>query len=78
MVPNAITRAAKKRTEVKAYRRTIGGGASSCHKRPLVTTEKDAMRLKDFSSNYEIWYLRMKVKLNVNVAKEIVEKIKNV
>ena len=48
------------------------------NKRPLVTTEKDAMRLKDFSSNYEIWYLRMKVKLNVNVAKEIVEKIKNV
>ena len=43
-----------------------------------MTTEKDAKRLKDFSSNYEMWYLRMKVKSNVNVAKKIVEKIKNV
>ena len=43
--------------------------------RPIVMTEKDAMRVKDKIDSDGIWYLKMKVKMNINLSKLIVEKL---
>ena len=43
--------------------------------RPLLTTEKDAARMGEKFAGKNIWYLKMKVKLNINITKLITEKI---
>jgi len=43
--------------------------------RPLLTTEKDAARMGDKFTGRNVWYLKMKVKLNTNITKLILEKI---
>jgi subfamily B ATP-binding cassette protein MsbA len=43
--------------------------------RPLVMTEKDAARVASSQITDSMWYLKMKVKLNINLSKMIREKI---
>lgn len=43
--------------------------------RPLLTTEKDAARMGEKFNGKNVWFLRMKVKLNTNITKLILEKI---
>ena len=38
-------------------------------------TEKDAVRISSGEVNESIWYLKMRVKLNINLTKIIKEKI---
>ena len=43
--------------------------------RPLVMTEKDGARVASSQITDSMWYLKMKVKLNINLSKMIREKI---
>ena len=45
------------------------------YQRPLIMTEKDAVRISSGEVNESIWYLKMRVKLNINLTKIIKEKI---
>ena len=45
------------------------------YERSILMTEKDAMRVKDKIDSDKIWYLKMKVTMNINLSKMIVEKL---